>query len=74
VTTYYDFFYKISFNSEKSNKLTANMRIIIIQVQETLKNLDSIAKFIYYVEISNKSLIESITKIEKTIDESLWFL
>ena len=71
MTTYYDFFYKISFNSEKSNKLTANMKIIIIQVQETLKNLDSISKFIYYVEISDKSLIESITKIEKTIDESL---
>lgn len=71
MTTYYDFFYKISFNSEKSNKLTANMKIIIIQVQETLKNLDSIAKFIYYVKISDKSLIESITKIEKTIDESL---
>ena len=47
------------------------MRIIIIQFQETLKNLDSIAKFIYYLEISDKSLIESITKIEKTIDESL---
>ena len=47
------------------------MRIIIIQVQETLKNLDSIAKLIYYEEISDKSLIESITKIEKTIDESL---
>jgi len=71
VTTYYDFFYKISFNSEKSNKLTANMKIIIIQVQETLKNLDSIAKFIYYIETADKSLIESITKIEKTIDESL---
>ena len=66
MTTYYDFFYKISFNSEKSNKLTTNMKIIIIQVQETLKNLDSIAKFIYYVEISNKFLIELITKIEKT--------